>query len=623
MLSAWPAHANELGQAVSPTKTPAPSLTPIIAETPNLTPPPALTLLPSPTPTILPAWLLGRIYNDLNSNSAYDDGEGIANVNLSVTDSSGFTRLIATDLRGGFTLSMPAGQTLIVVNESTLPSGVSLISGLNPSLITLLSGSTFSFGLGYRAPAELTIRLTPTPSSSPTPAPTPTSITPVEVDLTSRANITPANGADLSVKIGDQIDYTVTVKATTGSTSEITITVPVPDGTEYIAGSAIPNDERADARVPQSLRHALSWRVRPLASGQKFVARFSVRVVVGTGIIVARANASNAVQNVNSNEVVNKSRPTAVSLAQFETVPSSNGIKITWQTSVELDTFGFAVYRGREGDTRSSAVLLNASALIPARGGTAANYEFVDETTQPGQRYVYWLHEIERSGLINEYGPLQASMETQTSANAVVPSNVMAGGVPVPVPIGSGSQNIPVPATPAIASNNSNAVQILVTQVVVQQQVVVPTLAVPLPNPQPEPLPVTQPTPLPAAPIPAESIVVATPEPMAAPAEQAATLVPNQTSADATATVAPPAAVASIATIALPSATQVTQPTSQSRPISAEARRTANAIPNNTNNANHQPDLLAWIIWALIFFVVWFVVAGILGIALGQYLRQR
>jgi uncharacterized repeat protein (TIGR01451 family) len=580
----------------------------------------------------LPAWLLGRIYNDLNNNNAYDDGEGIANVNLSITDSSGFTRIIATDLRGGFTLGIPAGQTLIVVNESTLPSGVSLISGLNSSLITLLSGATFSFGLGYRyrAPTDPTIRLTPTtassPSATPTPAPTPTSILPVEVALTSRANITPANGSDLSVKIGDQIDYTVTVRASTGSASEITITVPVPDGTEYIAGSAIPNDERADARLPQSLRHALFWRVRPLASGQTFVARFSVRVVVGTGSIVARANASNAVQNVNSNAVVNKSKPTAVSLAQFETVPSGNGIKITWQTSVELGTFGFAVYRGREGDTRSSAVLLNASALIPARGGTAANYEFLDETAQPGQRYVYWLHEIERSGLINEYGPLQASMETQTTANAVVPSNVMAGGVPVPVPVGSGSQNIPVPATPAVTTNNNNAVQMLVTQVVVQQQVVEPTLAVPLPSPQPDPLPVTQPTPLPAAPIPAEAIVVATPELVAAPAEQVATPIANPILADATATIVSPAPIANVATIAAPGATPATQLTSQARPI-PEATRAANAITTatarSTQPIERQTDLLAWIIWALIIFVVWFVVAGILGIALGQYLRQR
>ncbi len=642
-----PSPGNQPGADVqaqaNPTRTPTPI--PLFAET--LVPADSATLAPSPT--ILPSLLIGRVYNDLNTNGIYDDGEGIANVNLVITDANGVSRITNTDLRGGFTLNLPSGPALIAVNESTLPSGVVLQSGVNPSLVTLLSGTPFAFSLGYRTQSDLPVRITPTPfitltpiiAPSVTPAVSLTAVVttpvassaanpPIELALSSRANITASSAVSslVGVKIGDQIDYTVTVKANSASASELTVNVPIPDGTEYVAGSAMPIDERAEARVPQALRHTVTWRTRPMTSGQTFTARFSVRVVVGTGSIVAKANASNAStgQSISSNEVVNKSKPTAVSLLQFEAIPTSNGIKIAWQTSVELDTFGFALYRSFNGDNRNSAVLLNPDGLIAARGGTGTAYTFTDSSAETGQRYTYWLHEIERTGLINEYGPLQASTETPTAVGIVVPSNVMAGGVPVAPPIGSASQSIPVPATPSI---NNGTIQMLVTQVVQQQVIIVPTLA-PLPQ-EDRRVDVPQPVPQPAA--QTEADATATPEPLAAPVGPAEAPINTQTDpqviiVDATATpfAQQPDSVANVATIAVPNTPQAQQAAAQIKPL-AEAPKTTSNVTRETTRAtervDRQTDWMEWIIWALVIFVVWFVVAGVLGIALGQYLRQR
>lgn len=622
------------------------------------------TAAPTDIPFLTP--LTGRIYNDLNSNNTYDDGEGLANVGLFITDAHNVSRGAITDLRGGFALNLPPGQTWIAVNESSLPSGLQLQSGNNPSIITLLSGVPFTFNLSYRAQA-LSMRLTPIPTLTPVPsvtpgAPLPTStlpvqtptlavatvlpsptlvVTPFEVALTSKANVsaTPSSSSGVSadtsgVEIGDQIDYSVTVKVNSANPSELTVSVPVPEGTEYVSGSAWPNDERAESRLPQSSRHNMTWRVSPLANGQTFTARFSVRVMAVTGSIATRANATNIStgQSMGSNEVVNNSRPTAVALLRFEAIPTTNnGIRIMWQTSTELDAFGFAVYRGLDGDSRSNAVLLNPKGLIPARGGTGETYEFVDDTAEAGQRYAYWLHEIERNGRINEYGPLQTSTAVQTTASIVVPSNVMAGGVPV-VPPSGGSQNIPVPATPAVinsgSNHNSGAVQMLVTQVV-QQQVIVPTIAVPLPA---APLGDSQlPTPQPVDPVQAAPAVATTLEPLPQPIEPTAAPIYNsanaETNAAATATPNPPPinsdSGVAVATIEVPAPAPTAQPITQAQPL-PEVNRAASAVRETTSpRSERQIDWMAWIFWALMIFAVWFVVAGILGIILGQYLRQR
>ena len=621
--------------------------------TPNITETPSPKESPTPTayPTTLPSTLMGRLFTDANSNGIYDEGEGIANVLVNVADSNSVTHTIFSDLRGGFVLSLPAGLTLITVNDNTLPNGIVLMSGLNPSQITLLGGTLFSFSLGYRAQLDVATRIAPTPIlqiATPTPAvsPTVTASAPitsntsntanaaVEVVLISKATVSSTLATSytlptpVAVQLGDQIDYTVTVKATNANASDLTVSVPVPDGTEYIAGSAWPSDERTEARVPQSLRHTVGWRIKPMSNGQMFTAHFSVRVVVGTGSIVAKASASNAStgQSINSNEVVNKSKPTAVALLRFDAVPTSTGIKVIWQTGTELDTFGFAIYRNMNSTSRNSAVLLN-NVLIPSRGEIGAEYEFEDTTAVPGQQYAYWLREYEVNSVINEYGPLQASTATQTTTSVVVPSNVMAGGVPVVVPLPSGAQSIQAPATPAV--NVGGVVQPLVTSVVQQQVIVVPTLDALPPDNRGVVVQPLKPQPTSSAlGVSAQTNVIPTPEPARPPADQNGSIINTQTVIEPTPTPAvltPSDIVASVATIAAPTTPQAAPPTPQSKPLAPVAKSSAPIRETNrtAEPANRQTNLGEWIIWALVIFVVWFVVAGILGIALGQYLRQR
>ncbi len=109
------------------------------------------------------------------------------------------------------------------------------------------------------------------------------------------------------------------------------------------------------------------------------------------------------------------SSATAINLMSFTATSQQNGVAVRWQTSAEINTFGFRLYRSTDG-TRSNAVLVTPE-LLPAqgRGQGGATYMWTDSTTQAGQRYFYWLQEVEASGATNEYGP--ATVITSTPAS--------------------------------------------------------------------------------------------------------------------------------------------------------------------------------------------------------------
>lgn len=80
-------------------------------------------------------------------------------------------------------------------------------------------------------------------------------------------------------------------------------------------------------------------------------------------------------------------------------------IVIEWATSSELDTAGYNLYRSEvngDGDERLNTDLIPAS-TDPLVGG---DYEFEDQTVQPGKEYRYYLEEVETSGQKNRHGPI-------------------------------------------------------------------------------------------------------------------------------------------------------------------------------------------------------------------------
>ncbi len=97
--------------------------------------------------------------------------------------------------------------------------------------------------------------------------------------------------------------------------------------------------------------------------------------------------------------------PTAIALMSFTARPVAAGVQLAWETSIEINTRGFALLRGDSPD-RAAATRITAD-LIGARGNAAsgASYRYTDTTADPDGTYYYWLQEEERDGTTNLYGP--------------------------------------------------------------------------------------------------------------------------------------------------------------------------------------------------------------------------
>ena len=97
---------------------------------------------------------IGVVYEDTNGNGTQDIGEsGIQGVTVNITDSLGNTQTVVTDVNGAYTATVPAGDTLIDLDESTLPGGTTITEGTEPTVITVPAGGTASDIDGYEPAA--------------------------------------------------------------------------------------------------------------------------------------------------------------------------------------------------------------------------------------------------------------------------------------------------------------------------------------------------------------------------------------------------------------------------------------------------------------------------------------
>lgn len=224
-----------------------------------------------------------------------------------------------------------------------------------------------------------------------------------------RADLRLTKGVDkVAPQIGDELTYTVKV---------------INDGPDDASGVAV-----SDALPPEvTFRSALashgsynqasgSWTIGELSSGAMAILRITVIANVDTTITnTAQVSASDqpdpdsTPNNNNPNEddqasVTTPIAPTAVTLVAFTARAGQGGVTIAWETSAEIDTWGFDLYRSPDGSweraTRATAQ------PIPGRGrGQGASYSWADTSPEAAGAAAYWLVETEAGGATNRYGP--------------------------------------------------------------------------------------------------------------------------------------------------------------------------------------------------------------------------
>ena len=166
-----PTGAPSLSPTAAPTGSPTTSPTGSPTDSPTASPTSSPTAAPTPTPS---GKVKGTVFEDVNNNGEQDPDEPpIEGVDVVITDSEGNVFTLTTDATGMYMAEVPIGETVIDIDESTLPPGYEQTVGTDPTTVDVPAGGTATDLDGYYFPTEAPTKApTSAPTSSPTDLPT-------------------------------------------------------------------------------------------------------------------------------------------------------------------------------------------------------------------------------------------------------------------------------------------------------------------------------------------------------------------------------------------------------------------------------------------------------------------
>ncbi|MEO6061889.1 MAG: ice-binding family protein [Thermoflexales bacterium] len=156
------------------------------------------------------------------------------------------------------------------------------------------------------------------------------------------------------------------------------------------------------------------WQVgssATLGSGTKFVGNIMAltSISLGTGASLnGRALAQTGAVTLDNNNITSAiCAPTAVELLYFRADPlSDRQMNLKWATAVELDNFGFNLYRASVND-RTQASLIHFEPAAAQGGAPGATYSYVDTAPDDGTWW-YWLADVDTQGRETFHTPINA-----------------------------------------------------------------------------------------------------------------------------------------------------------------------------------------------------------------------
>jgi hypothetical protein len=132
---------------------------------------------------------------------------------------------------------------------------------------------------------------------------------------------------------------------------------------------------------------------------------------------ITASNASVASTNFPLANSSDKSLP--VELSAFTAEPTPDGVRLKWRTESEFNNIGFSIYRSEvEGGKYIRITFVNSA----GNTGMPTDYQFIDQNTEAGKTYSYYLEDIDIQGEKNK---------SKTIKVVVVPPAKL---VPTPIP---------------------------------------------------------------------------------------------------------------------------------------------------------------------------------------------
>ncbi|NOK63063.1 MAG: hypothetical protein GFH27_549279n506 [Chloroflexi bacterium AL-W] len=105
--------------------------------------------------------------------------------------------------------------------------------------------------------------------------------------------------------------------------------------------------------------------------------------------------------------------PTAIVLVSFTANHAGDEVKVRWETSAEINTWGFHLYRSTDKDRANAERVTSEIILAQGRGQSGTTYSWTDTNVSADETYTYWLEETEVNGTSHEYGSTTAVYRTE------------------------------------------------------------------------------------------------------------------------------------------------------------------------------------------------------------------
>jgi uncharacterized repeat protein (TIGR01451 family) len=362
------------------------------------------------------------------------------------------------------------GATRVVITE-TVPANTSFsVSGSTAGwncTLNGIAGSTCTWSVGSLASGasgSITFEVTvvnPVPAgvtqvantaviaddgtngNDPTPANnTSSDVTPITAVPILKAQKSVVNLEGHVTVAGDRLEYTIVIQNTGNTAATGTALMDaIPANTTYLPGSTKLNGASI-ADLGSTMPYASGGQVDSpgepsgqINAGESATIVFRVKIddplpagvtqISNQGIVSATGIASLSTNNPSTlapddPTTLSISKPTAIALANFTATWQDNAVDLRWETTAELNTWGFQLYRSTDGKRASAVRVTPVLILGQGRGQGGASYIWIDTTAQVGVTYVYWLVETELNGTTNEYGPTRALPRTESSASRVL-----------------------------------------------------------------------------------------------------------------------------------------------------------------------------------------------------------
>jgi uncharacterized repeat protein (TIGR01451 family) len=229
-------------------------------------------------------------------------------------------------------------------------------------------------------------------------------------DLTVQLSVSPQGG----VSSGMPITYTMTYRNVgLAEASQVRINHPLP---EHLVDIVVKYSEASEYQIVNS---RLSWVLPTLLPGQSGIIQVTGKVATyNPEILISQANIESPIfdadesNNISEPVSIKVNQPTAGSFVSAQAAIQDGHVVLTWETSQELDVFGYNIWRSTTPGPDNEQTLLS---MIPSQNIGSVNggiYNYEDTDIQWGQTYYYEIEMLETNTSSRyELNPIAAGMK--------------------------------------------------------------------------------------------------------------------------------------------------------------------------------------------------------------------